>query len=707
MAEQIAPWRVNRPTPFFQGESLDGYVARIAASHYFPRLAEITQVAGAQVSARQHASFCDLKQLDVLADCLRVDPAVLRHHAPLWSEDAETLNFFGTTVPKDFLQFTYRRFSPTALAQSPHHRGLWQLRILPVCIETWTYLEDRCPNPVCGRRQAWRRTTGIDLCDYCAEPLTRAEAKPVPQELRANLQCLVSLIHPDLERRAATRMVLAPQLAQLGGGELLELACALAPLIDPRVAKPLRSRKLAMDVAANVIVPAIAETWPFLSDWPRGLERFLIDRLNQNPRGMAAAKRDIVYQLLYKMRRRTLSRPVANVINEFADRCRAARADGVTIAEAVKLTGARQPALYAMRRAGELPTILALDGCRFQPLIPKDAIKDLADRKKPRMRLTHSAERLGIPTYTIHQLVDDGLLEAAPIPPGCRAQISVYQASVEDLSARLQARLDGNDEGFEVNLADLMKRIGGQPKPWSRIFSAILSGDLSARLATGKLPLAKRIMVKDDSVLSLPIFTDQDDMDWGGINVLKADVADMMNITPHNFSHYSDFLIGPGDRLRDIPMVTALRLARTYVGSGELGLCHDVHSAAVRHFLESQGVPAEYRGLYDRATAERLFSGSSEPCSKSWSAAVSPAARTSADRRDPLDLQSLVSPRGRLSLPVYLRRRMGLDLGGQVAFTETPEGILMRPVRPLDGKKRTGRLTFTKRTNPLTQGQEA
>ena len=43
-------------------------------------------------------------------------------------------------------------------------------------------------------------------------------------------------------------------------------------------------------------------------------------------------------------------------------------------------------------------------------------------------------QTVGMPTYTIHQLVDDGLLEAAPIPPGCRAQTSVYQASLEDLS---------------------------------------------------------------------------------------------------------------------------------------------------------------------------------------------------------------------------------------------------------------------------------
>jgi len=525
--------------------------------------------------------------------------------------------------------------------------------------------------------------------------------------LRTNLQSLIDLVHPDSTRRAAVRKLLSPKLAQLSGGELLELACTLAPILDPRAADPIGMRVLSLPIATDIIVPALAQTWPLLSSWPHGLEQVLIDRLNQNPRGMAAAKRDIVYRLLYKPLKRKLSLAVLTIINEFADRCRAARSNGVTIAEAVKLTGGRQPALFAMRRGGELPTILALDGCRFQPLIPRQAIEDLVERNKPRVRPIHAAERLGVPTYTIHELVRDGLLQAAPIPPGCRGQTSVYRASLAHLSARLHARLDGVDEGYEVNLAALMKRLGGQPKPWSRIFAAILADELPARLAAGKLPLAKRIMVRGEALPSPAIFADRDNMDWSGINVTKADLADMMNITPHNFSHYSDFLIGPGDHLRDIPMQEALRLAGTYVGSAELGQRHGLHFSAVRHFMESQGVPVEYRGLYDRATAERLFAGPDEPCGSNSGAAVPNATGTKGGLGDQLDLHSMVSPRGRLSLPAYLRRRMGLDLGGQVVFEETSRGILMRPVRRPSTAKRTGRLTYTKRASPLNQGQPA
>lgn len=704
MTPRLAPWRVSSVVPLHAGESLDGYVARVAAAHHMPRLADVTEVAGAAATARPHATFCEAGKLDVLADCLRLDPETVRLHSPLWSEDTETLNFFGTSVPKDFLQFTHRRFSPEALGRSPHHRALWYLRILPICIETWTYLQDCCPNPVCSRRQAWRRTNGIDLCDFCAEPLTRAEAIPVPDELRPNLQNLIDLVHPDPARRATVRKLLPTKLTQLSGGELLELACTLAPILDPRAADPISMRVLSLAVAADIMVPALAQTWPLLSSWPLGFQQILINRLNQNARSMAAAKRDMVYRLLYKPLKRKLSQPVLDVIHDFAADCRAARRDGVTIAEAIQLTGGRQPALFAMRRNGELPTILGLDGCRFQPLIPREAIEDLIERNKPRERLTRAAERLGVPTYTVHQLVHDGLLQAAPPPPGCTDRLAIYQASLAELSARLHDQLGNDDEGYDVNIAQLMKRLGGRPKPWSRVFSAILAGHLSARLSPGKLPLAKRIMVKSDAVLSLPIFADRTDMAWDEIHVIKADLADMMNITPHNFSHYSDFLIGPGEHLRDIPMMEAMRLARTYVGSAELAHRQGLHFSAVRHFLESRGVKAAYRGLYMRAEAERLFPGltkaSIEDASTVASAIADPGARHG---RQP-GLRTLVNPVGRLRLPAYLRHRMGLNHGGQVEFEETANGILMRPVRRVNLTIAAKSNDSVERTSPRADG---
>jgi AbrB family looped-hinge helix DNA binding protein len=38
-----------------------------------------------------------------------------------------------------------------------------------------------------------------------------------------------------------------------------------------------------------------------------------------------------------------------------------------------------------------------------------------------------------------------------------------------------------------------------------------------------------------------------------------------------------------------------------------------------------------------------------------------------------------INPRGTLTLPKELRRRLGLARGGQLVAEETPEGLLLRP----------------------------
>lgn len=57
MSANLSPWRVTRVLPLIAGESLDGYVARVAAAHHMPRMAQITEVTGEIQLHRPHASF--------------------------------------------------------------------------------------------------------------------------------------------------------------------------------------------------------------------------------------------------------------------------------------------------------------------------------------------------------------------------------------------------------------------------------------------------------------------------------------------------------------------------------------------------------------------------------------------------------------------------------------------------------------------------
>lgn len=611
MSGALSPWRVTRVLPVIVGESLDGYVARVAAAHHMPRMAQITEVTGDIQSHRPNASFCDDTGLEILADCLGISPGSARLHSPLSSPDTELLNFFGTLVPRDALQFSYRRFSPQSLSMSAHHRGLWQLRQLPICTETWEYLEERCPNPSCRRRQVWRRAAGIDLCDYCAEPLTRAQATPVPESLREGLAMLIGLIHHDTDRRRIARRHLPPDLSDLGGGHLLELACVLAPVMDRRVASLLNSRSLCLDSARNVVVPALAATWTFLAGWPGAIEQHVAKKLNIGGSEKGGSTRKAFYQVLCDRTDPRLSPAVQKVLSQLVERCRTARSRGVTIAEMTRLTGADRPTLFEMRKAGKLPSFLALDGIRLQVLVAHEIVAPLLAQNKPRLRLVHAGEMLGVPTYAIREMVHLGLVTAAPVPPGRGdyLQLAVYRDSLQVFQSRLSRRLAQATGGDSVSLAEAMRKIGGRPKPWAMVLKAIVNGELRASANEGEAPLVQRITFELDELPSLRRFQHSGSMDWSDCIVTKSDLAEMMNINPSRFSRHSEFLLGPGPALREVTMDTARRLAQTYICTGEMSGKLRLYRRAVGNFARAHRVKPQATGLFRRAEAEKLIPG--------------------------------------------------------------------------------------------------
>lgn len=675
--EQIAPWQMSSSLPIIEGESLDGYVARVAAAHHFPRMAEITQLGGADVDDRAHASFCDGEGLAAIADCLQVDPERLRQHAPLSSPDGNTRTMFGAELSKDHFQFTYRRFSPSALKASPHHRALWTLRLLPFCTETWEYLVDRCPHPACQRQQRWRRTVGIDLCDFCGEPLTRAEADIVPEELRENLGQLVDLVHPDPLRRERTRRLLPAELAQLHTDDLLKLVCLIAPVVDHRAGRPLTLWTLSLDKARDCIVPALANSWPLLKGWPHAFENFIARRINEHAKSRGDGNSGASYRFLHRCRKQQLSTPVRTVVNGFAERCRHATDRGYTGQQVADLVGSQVSALVALRRSGEIPSVLALDGHRLHVLFEKQAITKLLDKFQPRERVERAAGRLGIPSYAVRHLVDLGWLEAAPTPPGRSNKLTVRERSLSSFVDALEAQMPQATGDYPYELAKLMLRLGGGPKPWAAVLAAVAKGELDVAVSPGSRRLGDRIRFRTDDVLTLPAFADRPDLS-AGAPLFKSDLADMLSLSITNFSRYSEFLLGPGDHCREVNVDQALKLSGTIISTTEIAARLRLHHTSAFRLASQRGVLVKSEGLFDRASAEELIPELFEH--DPVIAGLNPSIHRSTGGDAPLVMHAAIDRDGRFRLPCHLRNRLGLRDGGTVRFEDVGTGLLMNPV---------------------------
>lgn len=673
--EHVIPWRVSRPLAIIDGESLDGYVARVAAAHHFPRMAEITQLGGADVDDRAHASFCDADGLSAIAACLRVDTKRLQHHAPMSSPDGSKRTVFGVELSKDHFQFTYRRFSPSALKASPHHRALWTLRLFPFCTETWEYLVDRCPNPACRRQQRWRRTIGIDLCDFCGEPLTRAEADIVPEELRENLGQLVDLVHPDASKREQARRLLPPELAQLDTDDLLKLVCLIAPVVDHRAGRPLTLWTLSLDRAKDCIVPALANSWRLLKGWPYAFEDLIASRINAHAKARGDGNWGASYRFLWRCRKQKLTEPVKSVVDGFEERCGKAAERGYTGQQVADLVGGQVSALVAMRRSGEIPSVLTLDGQRLHVLFPKDDIHKLLDKFQPRERVERAASRLGIPSYAVRHLIDLGCLEAAPTPPGRSKRLTIRERSLSSFVETLEAQMPQATGEYPYKLKKLMLRLGGRPKPWAAVFAAIANGELDAAVSPGSRRLGDRIYFRTDDVLSSRAFADRPEL-TSGTPLFKSDLADMLSLSITNFSRYSDYLLGSGDHRREISLDQALDVAGTIISTTEIAARLRLHHTSAFRLASQRGVLVKSDGLFDRASAEQLIPELLED--DPAISGLDPRAYRSTGSDDPLVIHAAIDRDGRIRLPCHLRNRLGLREGGTVEFEHRVGELLIR-----------------------------
>jgi hypothetical protein len=605
--EDAEPWRVSRMLPIIEGESLDGYISRVAAAHHFPRLAEITSLGGAEANNRQQASFLDSAGVDAIADCLRIEPSRLRHHAPLLSSDGKRRNMFGIELAADHFQFSYRRFSPTALAASPHHRALWSLRLFPFCVKAWEYLEERCPHPDCRRQQRWRRTVSIDLCDFCGEPLTRAVAEKVPQALRQGLKHLVDLVHPDQDRRRKVRSRLPTALRGLETDDLLELARILAAVRDPRRKHPIFSPTFCLEEARAVLVPALARTWLLLEGWPGAFEKLLADRLNGSANGRNAGNFKSAYHFLRRCKRRELSPALREVIENFLRRCQAAPSRAIDGHQAVKIAGRGLDVLLRLRRSGVIKSVLCLDGNQFYLLFDRDSVAEFAKKLKPQVRREYLTARLGIPTYTVGDLVDRGLLTASPVPTGRTERLAVFKDSADQLISSLAEKMTEPTTDYPVKLSKLMYCLGGGPKPWAAVLAAILNGQLDATLAPGKQPMVQRIHLRSAKMIALPVFADRPKLDPSKTSVPKADLADMMSLRLCTFPRYSEYLLGSGDHYVEICPKQALDMAKRVISTTEVAARLQIHHTEAYRLATHLGVSLEVNGLFNRESALRLI----------------------------------------------------------------------------------------------------
>lgn len=555
------------------GESLSGFVARVAAAEGLPNTLELTSIGGAVWSRRPELSR-GAQDLSDLEACLRLDAGELgRMSYPVDPLRAGRRLFGGISIDKRNIVHNERRFSPTTLARRGFHKAEWQLRPFPFCRESWELLASRCPDPDCRATQGWYHASGVDLCDKCGEPLGRADHGTVALEHRPALGAAIGIMHPDTSRRRRSIGMLPAALKDASPGDLLDLLVAVAGVHEPDVR--CHADRLAIRTTTDpaVLTAAIAEAWRTLTKWPDGFQALAADRISTRVGRAGDGNRGATMRLLNVTMEKSpppvlvdfvsgLRRSIAATVSMHAIGCRAA----------AELPQLKATALASLRRRGALTTVFALPGNEPQPYLDRHEVETLSEALQSSLPLNHVATALGISDHGVEQLETLGLLafETSHATMATDGPQRVHRSSLERLTTALTASAV-EPPSDPIRLGTVMRSIGGRLKPWGSIIETMLSGRVKYAIVPGPQPIMRRVLVDPSDAPDLigAVYVPPDGAVFLSM-MSKADALDVLNLHPRYGA--ATLKRWPSDTSSDrtVPTTEVLEMSRRLVSLGEL-----------------------------------------------------------------------------------------------------------------------------------------
>ena len=616
-ASAHASWTVRRPLPPIEGESLDGFIARVAAHTLVDNALAISSLGGVAYGHRPDLSTHGWEGLPAVAECLQVDIADLQQRSyPLIDPARDLRLFFGTPLERRHFEVRTRRFSPAGLRLSNHHRALWQLRIFPFCIETWEYLLDRCPR--CHAPQRWYRTNGIERCDYCVEDLRRAPSELVPPEHREAALAAVGLAHPDQERRSASLKRLPDALQSLGSGPTLELLILLLPLFDRAMPGTRAGKRRTWDAPPSRITAAVAKAWPVLEAWPGAALDLLAaniavapSRYSDGAHGMSiyflntagAYAHPAVKEAIASLRAEVdLDGPRGDTI----------RATTLGIKSVSKLLGHGTHQLTRIRRLGGLPTIFTLKGSRAVARFDTTKVAEIRRVIDVRLSFERAAWLLGISYHGVEQLAAMRLLPTIthpyfPLRYGCP---QTTLPGLQMLQQRIEARA-AKTVPDPIRLRSAVAVIGGRLKPWAPIFQALLDGAMPYSLNETGERLTQRIEIGRSSLATLAQIHFERQR-YPNIpfaeSMTRHDAGEVLNLQPKEYTPLlKSYESGDHASDRIVPVAEIERLAQELIGSAEVALRLGISARSAFYRLQKLGIDTLHSFLWRRASIEELL----------------------------------------------------------------------------------------------------
>jgi hypothetical protein len=509
---EIRPFAADMPRPI-EGESLLGLFSRALNRTFIVNLKKGLALADVRPFGNASGVSIPEKQADGLATLFKLDRKdILRRLHPKSRFDhhsAEAIDFFGTKIRTQYLGTTFRRVSPRALALSPHHRAVWDLRPFSFDPTTRERLLDTCP--VCRERLRWVSVRGPTHCDVCVTDrgFPKTDLRGYPQPIlqfgdEEAIDFVVSLVDPDPEKRADARKLLPSALADASNSDVFEAVMSIASCFRPEavgktkgVGRPLRPGDFdtftpdLLEIAGRMIIggedgfaAGTARLRAHMAQRKTAHGHFAeIGPLaaTVNDRSLAPVARAFLFESLQKDLRDTgelglIRRRLGTIKSD-------SNGPWLTMHEANKVFGISKPALKRLADSGLVET--RRSDTQITPvLMRRDELAPLVARYKDAIVETKAKAALRVSTAELHELADRGVVERTDHAVTCMLDGTGFRASsVNAVLMAIKRRAVPADptRSIEDHLLNAARTLPS-PVPWPSIIEFILSGDIKVEL---------------------------------------------------------------------------------------------------------------------------------------------------------------------------------------------------------------------------------
>ncbi|MCW0190551.1 MAG: TniQ family protein [Rhodococcus sp.] len=522
----MRPLAFRPDPPPIAGESLLGLLARATHRNGFTGLMKVLSLADIAARSALVLPYIDPAEAERVAFVLKVPVGEIlsRCHASASGEsvDANRIDFFGIPLRARYRESTLRRVSPRALAISPHHRALHDLRPFSFCSETLEELLDACP--VCHKPLGWFTTAGVAFCEHCidGEGAPRVDLRDFPQPIvhindEAALRFLTDLVNPVPSVREKALENVDRNLSGYGPGELFEFVILMARAVaTPPSVDTLKLRNLRAREDFEFLTPdLLAQVGRALMDWRSGFQTIADSMRALAPErpghfGVAKelgalrllARHQSVPQGIRNLLKQTITEDMERTADEPAAPRRRAlrhRDDLIDTQEAAARLGIKGGLVGKLARCGEID-VIRTEGRRSLMLFKASQIEEIRTVRRDMIDGLKAARQIALPLGALEALAEAGLIRRADGPAlAIVAGKHQYRlSSLQELMTAIEhARQAGTGTEACRRFNAALRRLPAGEKPWVAIVRAVLTRELPVFGTDGSGGLFSRLLVEE------------------------------------------------------------------------------------------------------------------------------------------------------------------------------------------------------------------